>query len=380
MNVSRILPYAIKTNNFLNRKQDSIPFSASKREMDVFVSKKGIVKVDGAKAQKTNEEVKKAQEDFYKLGYNSYVDSDNKIILNGYDAKQEDLKEFGIDENELFKHVKAIEGGASFIDSNIVSFPELEYVNGEVYFVDCNKLNSLPALEKVSGEVYIKNSSIQEIPKLKHIGGDLTIHNCPKLAVIPNLEEIKGSAYLDESDIKFPNLKAVEKDLYARSSNVLMDSLETVGSSLYIKKSSIETFPSLRYVGKSIDARYCEKLKSMPKLEMTGVYGGYADFSYSSIEDLSGFSVAFGGLDVSYCSKLKSLPLLESVGLGAIMKNSAIETLPKLNKVGGRLDISGCKDLTSLSALEIVDNDVDFRGSGVREIASNLRIRGEIIC
>jgi len=97
--------------------------------------------------------------------------SDNLLILSEYRQPDFSLsyEDFGIDENELFKNVKEIEGNADFAYSRVKKLANLERVGGNIYFPRSN-ITDKGNLKYVGGNISLGSIKIEGLEGVECLG------------------------------------------------------------------------------------------------------------------------------------------------------------------------------------------------------------------
>ena len=97
-----------------------------------------------------------------------------------------------------FNKLKVIGGKLDGFDLwGDISFPELEYVEGNLEFQSSN-IETLPKLKKVNGSLYLTDSAIHSLPELTYVGGVLglrqaDIEDLPKLTYVGEALVLMGT-------------------------------------------------------------------------------------------------------------------------------------------------------------------------------------------
>ena len=116
------------------------------------------------------------------FGIKSRKDSDGLLAISHYRVNSDKLdyafSDFEIDENKLFKDIKAIEGDASFYNSQLTDLGNLQHIGGHAFFKS-SKITDLGGLKSIGGNAYLGGSSITNLGKLKTIGGYALVYDTP---------------------------------------------------------------------------------------------------------------------------------------------------------------------------------------------------------
>ena len=99
-----------------------------------------------------------------------------------------------------FPELEYVEGNAGFQSSNIETLPELKKVNGSLHLSN-SPIHYLPELEYVGGILGLRQSDIADLPKLTYVGGRLILMGTPLSNKITEEElrnkiEVKGDIIL----------------------------------------------------------------------------------------------------------------------------------------------------------------------------------------
>lgn len=266
---------------------------------------------------------------FKYFGIKSVKDDDSLLIISEYKQPAENItfENLGINENDLFKKIKQIQGTAVLISSNLTSTGALESVYGDLYLnnrINCNV--KYPNLKVVKGRITGPNKQEKELIK------QLSFYN--NVDIEANREKLSNFVKSVDYDAEkiFSGLGIdVEKD---------EDGFLTISE--YRQPSSLITF---KEIGVDEEILF-EKLKKIK---------GKASFIDSSLKSLQGLE-SIGG-DLSLGSKIEDLGNLKSVGGDFRGDVSKIKTLAQLKKVGGYLGLRH-SDVESLGDLEYVGGDV----------------------
>ena len=237
---------AEKLQNRINKAKHDIYKILNKSYFDKFLEIIGI---------KTFDENKQDTEKIFNyIGIQTQKDKNGKLILSEYRQPDIDItyKDIGLDENDLFKNVVAINGYANFENSDLKSLYNLKKIKGEAYFVN-SQIRNLGELESIYGNAIFCFSKIKSLNKLKEIKGNGIFSNS-KVIDLGDLYSIGGCADFVNSQItKTKNLYYIGKDAKLRCSNVTnLENLHTVAGNLDLENSSILDLGNLKEVGKCI--------------------------------------------------------------------------------------------------------------------------------
>ena len=89
-----------------------------------------------------------------------------------------------------FGKLKVIDGNLRGSEVDNISFPNLEYVSGEVS-LENSGISELPKLKKVDGSLYLQRTGMSSLPELKYVGLHLNLYNT-MIKDLPKLEYVRG--------------------------------------------------------------------------------------------------------------------------------------------------------------------------------------------
>ena len=256
------------------------------------------------------------QEILEELGIKCKKDTDGRLIISHYKAKYNDkysYSDLGINENKLFKEIKAIEGDADFKYSQITSLGNLLTIGGHAIFED-SQITNLGNLLTIGGDAYFSFSQVTDLGKLQTIGGNADFENS-QVTNFGNLQTIGGYANFYNSQIT---------DL---------GNLQTIGGNAYFRESKITSLGKLQTIGGWAIFIYSQ-ITNLGNLQ---TMGGLADFENSQVTDLGNLQ-SIGGNANFYNSQITDLGNLQSIGEDVYIYDSKLkrEDFDSV-KVGGRI-------------------------------------------
>jgi hypothetical protein len=139
--------------------------------------------------------------DYYQIDtdvYDDMVNLTNEIVyINGTLI----LSSENPDNN--FGKLKAINGNLRGSEVDNISFPNLEYVTGDVSLEDSG-ISELPKLKKVEGALFLQRTGIRSLPELEYVGlhlnlYDTRINDLPKLKIVQGVLGLKHSRLADKT-------------------------------------------------------------------------------------------------------------------------------------------------------------------------------------
>ena len=185
------------------------------------------------------------------IGIKTEKDVFGKLTISEYKHpfKSLSFSDLGINENDLFKDIKAIEG-----DLNLSAF----------------RITKLGALQRIGGDADFRASDVKNLGKLQTIGGNAKFAYT-WIKSLGNLKSIGGNAVFFDSEI------------------ACLGDLQTIGG--------------------DVDFECCCKLKTLGKLQSIG---GKANFRYTFFTNLGnlksiGGDANFGNSQITNLGKLKSI-------------------------------------------------------------------------
>ncbi len=243
---------------------------------------------------------------------------DQKLIISEYKPLSDsfDFFDLGIDENDIFNHIKEIR-------------EDIDLRNN-------TNLESLGQLQKIGGNAFFRNSKINDLGQLQKIGGNAGFYES-QITSLGQLQEIGGYANFFKSQIT--SLRQLQK----------------IGGDANFFKSQITSLRQLQEIGGNANF-FNSQITSLGQLQEIG---GIANFYASRITSL-GQLQEIGG-DASFSkSQITSLGQLQEIGGNADFRNSKINDLGKLKKIGGDVYIDDTSP--DLSRIKIKGNVITATG------------------
>jgi len=280
--------------------------------------------------------------------------------------------DIGVDENELLENVEIINGNASFTESPITELKHIKKITGNVYLN--SQISSLGDLEYIGGNVdFSSTTDLTSLGKLKHISGNVHMPINENIKSLGNLETIGGNANLyGVSDLG--NLKRIGKSLKHISKELTtLGNLEEIGEDVVFSYSNLTSLGKLRYINGKARFSYT-KLDSLGELKYIG---GDAFFDNSKITSLG--ELEYVGRDLFlHKSQVTSLGNLNGIGRNVRFENTLIKDLNNLEEIGGDLFLSHSK-VESLGKLRKISGDALFGNSLITSLGKLETIGGRFI-
>lgn len=89
-----------------------------------------------------------------------------------------------------FGRLKVINGNLRGSEVDNISFPNLEYVTGDVSLEDSG-IDELPKLKEVDGALFLQRTGIISLPELEYVGLHLNLYNT-RINDLPKLKIVQG--------------------------------------------------------------------------------------------------------------------------------------------------------------------------------------------
>ena len=323
--------------------------------------------------------------------YFTFEDIGNDRILYERKFPYFGFEDLGINEKNLFKDIKVIEGDASFQSSGLTNLGNLRSIGGNADFM-FSQITDFRNLESIGGNATFDNSRITDLANLKTIGGDAGFREA-NVVNLGKLESIGGNVdFYDSEFTSLGNLQSIGGEVRFENSKITdLGNLKTIGGDADFSYSEVKDLGKLEYIGG--DARFVES--KIPNLGNLKTIKGYVDFAYSLIPDLGKLEY-LGGAHFGY-SQIKDLGNLESIdGIGNVsFSNSQITNLGKLKTINGSVNFSDSlitdlgnleyigkwarfnnSKITSLGNLQTIGGDANFRDSQVTDLSKLQSING----
>ena len=237
-------------------------------------------------------------------------DKDGFLIISHYEQPAGfTFEDAGINENELIKNVKKIEGNVKFNLSGITNLGSLQEIGGEADFRGL-QMERLDNLQFIGGDAYFAYSKIKDLGSLKAIKG-FVLFSPSNIENLGDLQFIGGFANFSSLKIKdLGNLRIINGDAnFSYSQITNLGNLSKIGGNAYFDHSQIKDLGNLRIIN------------------------GDANFGYLQIESL-GELQSIGGTAIFSNSKIKDLGSLKTIGGDAVFIKSHIGDIEKLEKIG----------------------------------------------
>ncbi len=171
------------------------------------------------------------------LGFEPEILDSGKFAINGYNKAffDNNLEDFGIDENELFENIELVKGDVDLNYTKLENLGAVKEIHGDLNCKNSN-LRNLGELKLVKGSLDLTGSTIERLRYLQRVGGDLILRNS-EVKWFDHLKEVGGN--LDLVDSAFASVgrhKIKKKD----GSVVILpkfEKLEKVGGQIFMKSS-----------------------------------------------------------------------------------------------------------------------------------------------
>jgi hypothetical protein len=100
-----------------------------------------------------------------------------------------------------FPELEYVEGNLEFIRSNIETLPKLKKVNGSLHLTD-SAIHSLPELTYVGGVLGLRTADIEDLPKLTYVGEALVLTGTPLSKKIVSMSEEERVEFMKRINAK----------------------------------------------------------------------------------------------------------------------------------------------------------------------------------
>ncbi len=208
---------------------------------------------------------------------------EGKLIISEYHQPRESFtfSDVGINEDELFKDVVAIDGNADFENSQLTDLQNIEVIKGWTSFTN-SKIKSLGKLKSIYRYANFENSLITNLGELESIGGKATFTNS-QVEQLGKLKSIKGDADFSNSKIThLENLKEILGSAFFKDSEVIdLGELETIGGNAFFNRSKVTSLGKLKIIGEDAhfnDSQICD-------LGDLSDIGRYVDYKNSPLSE-----------------------------------------------------------------------------------------------
>lgn len=187
-------------------------------------------------------------------------ENDNLIILNSYSQPDYEFswEDAGINEDDLFKEVKEINGNADFQFSKAKTLGNLKRINGNTDF-HYSSIENLGELLEITGSADFGGSRIKTLGKLKEIGEN-AVFSDSIVQDLGNLEKIGKDAYYSYSKLtNLGKLKEIGGNAYFNNSSVLdTGDLETIGGDANLSLSEIKSLKNIKSIAGTLNLKYSD--------------------------------------------------------------------------------------------------------------------------
>ena len=235
------------------------------------------------------------------VGIKTQKDKDGLLIISEYKQPSGILKfaDLGLDENELFKDIKEIQGNAYFRNSKVTNLGNLQSIGGDADF-RASQITDLGDLQLIGGGAYFRNSQITDLGNLQSIGRN-AYFNYSKVTDFCNLQSIGGHAYFENSKVTdLGNLQSIGGDADFIGSQITnLGNLQLIGGGAYFRDSQMTDLGQLKSIGR--DADFTDS--QVTNLGQLQSIGRDADFRNSkiSIRDISKLKIG-GEIKLDDCT------------------------------------------------------------------------------
>jgi len=166
------------------------------------------------------------------------------IILGNIDLnRRNDISDLG--------NLIGVMGDLDLAWSSIQSLGDLEFVDGKLHLMNCEKIKTLGKLKRIVGDLCLSFSAIQSMGDLEEINGNLFLIGCFRIKTLGNIKKISGSFNLE-----------------------------------YVL---IESLGELEFIGFDFDIGNCYTIKTLGKLNYVGgdVYFKNTDIPISEVDKVN---------------------------------------------------------------------------------------------
>ncbi len=175
------------------------------------------------------------------LGIEVEETNDQLLIISEYKPLSDffDFFDLGIDENDIFNHIKEIKNDINIRNNtNLKSLGQLQKIGGNTNFSK-SQITSLGQLQEIGGDALFYESQITSLGQLQKIGGDANFYHS-QIKSLGQLQEIGGKADFCESQItSLGQLQEIGGDALFRNSKIKdLGKLKEIGGDVYIDETS----------------------------------------------------------------------------------------------------------------------------------------------
>jgi len=242
------------------------------------------------------------QEILEKIGIECKKDEDGLLIISTYKRPHNwwlTFKELGVNENDLFKDIKKIEGRADFYGDGLKNLGNLEEIGGDAYFGSAS-LTDMGKLKKIKGTADFQYTKMKSLGNIEEVGGDLIIQRST-ITDLGKLRKVGGSMNIGWTKISdLGEFEEVGKDLCIYNTPITtLKNLKKIGGSVDFKFTNVDDIGQLEEI--EGDANFMgSKIKNLKNLKRIG---GYANFSSSNITNIGKLERIDGGCGAYGCPK-----------------------------------------------------------------------------
>lgn len=185
-----------------------------------------------------NEHVK--NKDYFKilecLGFEPKLLESGKFSINGYNKASYDnnLKDFGVDENEMFENIEIINGDVDLSYTELESLGSVKKIKGDLKCHD-SKLSDLGALRIIGGSGYLEGSKVERLKYLTKVGKDLNLSNSD-VRRLDYLIEVGGDLHLEGSAFEKTGKPKVKQKDGSVKTLPKFENLERVGGHIFLSE------------------------------------------------------------------------------------------------------------------------------------------------
>ena len=155
------------------------------------------------------------------LGFEAEIDEDGLLTIPYFCQPDENttFADLGIDENDMFKHIRKIKENAYFENCKATSLGSITEIEGDADF-SYSSIETLGNLETIGRNADFQCSVVSSLGKLKTIGNN-AIFASSQITDLQNLESIGGDADFRDTQIEsFGKLKEIMRHVYINSDDI----------------------------------------------------------------------------------------------------------------------------------------------------------------
>ena len=137
-------------------------------------------------------------------------EKDGKLIIDHYGrfSQQWTFYDLGVEETELFKDIKGIEGDACFKGTDVTNLGSVEFIGGNASFED-SEVEDLGELKKIGGNAYFRHSKIKSLKNVESIIGRAFLQDS-QVTDLGKLKYLGKGANIGNKNLKPSDFKDVE--------------------------------------------------------------------------------------------------------------------------------------------------------------------------